>query len=242
MKIKLDEYIVYSQKRKREYSIIVFDVDKNLWPLFDFDRDEPVVEGDKEAYKQLGFAYGILCDNPDHIMYFPVKNIKGIGDYYHNNVDMVISRMELQLSLAIWQEIKKNINRAHYCGKAVFSYNRQKLMDRYSQIERKDSFYSDYSKCKKMCSQNRYEHVMFMNLPRLYCYLRHNSIAAALREYKNGKEVYYCADVGTMITDKERWIMSMGDDFFRAYNMGRVKEVEPGKFEIISEDEYFEDY
>ena len=61
MKVKLDKYKVYSKAKKREYEILVFPSEENMWAYDDFpEMDMLLVDGNKDAYKALKFAYGVV--------------------------------------------------------------------------------------------------------------------------------------------------------------------------------------
>ena len=62
MRVKLDEYKVFCKARKREYEIIVFPEERYMWAYDDFpEEDMLLVDGNKDAYKALKFAYAILA-------------------------------------------------------------------------------------------------------------------------------------------------------------------------------------
>lgn len=129
-KYKFDLYEIY--EKGRTYQVIVMPRMKYMFVFDGHPEGEKrlFVDGDKVAYKYLKLAYSILIKDPSKLIYFPCRWSENYGDYYHKNTsDYVLYRYELQFRRSRWYRIKDRLDRAHYKGKYVLDYERDKQLD-----------------------------------------------------------------------------------------------------------------
>ena len=213
-KIKIDRYLV--QEEGRAYEVLKFPFIRHMWAYEDWPENCMAVDGCKEAFAWLRYAFAILADYPDKIIYFPCKQ-EGIGQYYNNNYHLVLLRSGLQFKRHLWPKIKRKLDKRHYAGKFVLSYDRKKLDDYYRKgLWKKCSQEESQKQRRKVLPleelgfrayNRRLEEIrgdtMFVVLDRVLWYKWHYQTAKDLDDYRSGKCNFICSSIG--------WIVSDGD-------------------------------
>lgn len=203
MKVKLDKYTVYSKAKKREYKILIFPAEENMWAYDDFpEMDMLLVDGNKDAYKALKLAYGILAQFPEIIIYFPIRKVTGKKGAFWNSHDLVLMRPELQFRRSEWYSLKEKLDKKHLERRFVFDYDRKRLQDYF--YKRKVSW--DYEKWRKKAEQKYLAEIvgdtLFMVVPQLICFENHNAICELMDSYKAGAwNPDSCYRVGWLFSD-----------------------------------------
>lgn len=206
VKFTFGEYKVYSRKRKKEYSVIIFPGELRLWAFDNYPEDNfMIVDGDKTGFRMLSIAFAILAQDPSKIVYFPVKNAEGFGGYYGGTCHLVLACSELQFRRSDWYELKKQFKPKNK-GKYTFRYERQKLMDYQEKLERKMSYPEIERENERVHAEEQKEDTIFIvDSKKAYCY-KHAQAVKVLRKYKSGVPGYfYCHKVGWLVTDREIW-------------------------------------
>ncbi len=205
MRVKLDEYKVFCKTRKREYEIIVFPEERYMWAYDDFpEEDMLLVDGNKDAYKALKFAYAILAQCPKKIIYFPIRKVAGKKNAFWDSHDLVLLRPELQFRRSEWFSIKRKLDKKHLCGKFVFDYERVRLQNYYEQERRRWDFYKWYKKAEKLYGTEILGDTLFMVVPKLICLENHDVICDMLDSYKAGASSgELCYWVGWLLSDRQ---------------------------------------
>lgn len=211
-KIKIDQYAV--RVKGRTYEILKFPFVKYMWAFDDYpEEDMLMVDGCKEAFMWMKYAFAILANYPDKIIYFPCKQ-DGIHWYYNNNYHLVLCRPEVQLRRSLWPRIRKKMDLKHAVEKFVLSYDRKKLDDYYEKglwkrypVETwRDRKFIQNPGPKKGYQTHVEEIVgdtVFMVLNRVECFEYHYGTARDLDEYRSGKDCHIWGPIG--------WIMSDGN-------------------------------
>lgn len=99
-KIKIDRYFI--AEKGRRYEILKFPFIKHMWTIDEPDEREGYfsVHGCKEAFCQIRYAFVILANFPDKIIYFPCKQ-EEIGENFVENFHLVMCRPELQFKRSL---------------------------------------------------------------------------------------------------------------------------------------------
>lgn len=204
MKVKIDQYKVYSKKRRREQEILVFRKEKYMWAFDDYpEMDMMMVDGDKNAFKALKLAYAILTQEPNKIIYFPVRDIEGIGEYYGDTWNLVLMRPELQFRRSEWFEIKKKLDKRHLSEKYILNYNRHRLDNLWKRQEKEFEQYGGDKRSQQIYHEEVLGDTLFMVVPRECCCRNHYCLAETLDNYKNGRgNSDLCYPIGWLISDR----------------------------------------
>lgn len=127
LRYKVDEYRVW--EKGKEYSVLKFPFIEHMW-AYDCSPEEYcyMIDGPAEVFSALKYAFAILCEASDKIIYFPCKQA-GIGKYYSENFHLVICTPKVQLRRSLWVRIRRKMNRSTWKGKYVLRYSRKKLED-----------------------------------------------------------------------------------------------------------------
>lgn len=212
-KIKIDQYMI--NEKGRTYEILKFPFIKYMW-AFDDDPEEDIlmVDGCKEAFMWMKYAFAILANYPNKIIYFPCKQ-SAINGHYNDNYHLVLCRPEVQLRRSLWSRIKKKINQKHIIEKFILSYDRKKLDDYYKKVlckkymlrytahDHKSGIVSDF-KFKKGYHKHVEEIVgdtLFMVLSRVECFKYHYDTAKDLDEYCSGNKYNIWSSIGWILSD-----------------------------------------
>lgn len=211
-KIKVDRYLVH--EKGRTYEVLRFPFVKHMWAI-EIHKDEGGTEvtGCEEAFSWLRYAFAILAEYPDKIIYFPCKQ-EGIGDYYIPNYNLVLCRPELQFKRHLWPRIKRKLDRYHWAGKFALKYDRKKLDSYYEKglwtwCEMEKSYrygvsIPDYilEKAYKRQTIEIRGNTMFMVLERILYYDWHYTTAKDLDDYHSGDNCpYIWSAIGWIIPD-----------------------------------------
>lgn len=189
-RIKIDYYCVY--EKGREYKVLKFHFVKHMW-AFECHEDGIMIDGCMGAFKLLSYAFAILANEPDKLIYFPCRQ-EGIGQYYADNKDAVLCRPELQLRRSLWTKIRKKLDRQHYRGKYCFQYDKKKLNDYFEKVLMKteNSYWVALKKQEKYFVKEILGDTAFFVYPRVECYAAHYHTVSAMVHPDLGK-------------DKEKW-------------------------------------
>lgn len=209
-KIKIDKYTVY--EKGRTYEILKFPFIKHMWAFDDFPEENMLmVDGCKEAFMWMKYAFAILAEDSEKIIYFPCKQ-DGIGCYYPEVYHLVLCRPELQFQRSLWFRIKSRLDKKHYSGKYAFSYDRKKLDDYYESglgkrypvewLEHKDRVSLPFY---LLNSKNRIETIlgdtMFLVMPGINWLDDHYITAKDMEQYKAGEGNYIWSAIGWIVSD-----------------------------------------
>lgn len=178
---------MFCNKRQREFEILVFEPPRHMWAYDAFPGEDMLaIDGDKDAYKVLKYAYAILAQDPSKVIYFAVAN-QGIGDYYAHDCNLVLIRPELQFRYSDWYQIKQKLDEKHWVGKYTYNYNKQKLMDYYYHLK-KDWYRQGKAKReRKIAKEEILGDTVFMTVPQFDCYKNHCEIVEMIETYGNGR-------------------------------------------------------
>lgn len=213
--IKIDRYFVPEKGKK--YEILKFPFIRHMWTV---EEMHPGVEegflridGCKEAFCQMCYAFAVLANFPDKIIYFPCKQ-EGMGESYRENYHLVLCRAGLSFERSLWPRLYRGLDQKHYSGKFVLQYDRQKL-DNYFLKELWNYYVLDSpGTFPKEIHNQMYrgyfgeirKDTVFMVLRRTECYIYHFMTADALDHYHSGGECL-CGWIGWILSD--RYIRSM---------------------------------
>lgn len=237
-KIRIDKYTV--REKGRTYEILKFPFIKHMWAFDDYpEEDMFMVDGCKEAFMWLKYAFAVLANDSGKIIYFPCRQ-EGIGRYYAMpTYDLVLCRPELQLRRSLWFRIRRKLDKKHYTGKYVLAYNRRKLDDYYeSGLGKKYQMEEGYNgrtylpyylRRQKKNVERILGDTMFVVLSRIEWLVYHHNTAEDLDDYRSSK--------GSMIWSAIGWIISDGEleDMYRIVEeeeKERQKELEEFREEI----------
>lgn len=200
MKIKVDKYKVFCKKRQREFEILVFEPPRHMWAYDDFpEEDLLAIDGDKDAYKLLKYAYAILAQDSSKIIYFAIAD-QGIGAYYAHDCNLVLVRPELQFRYSDWYQIKPKLDKKHWAGKYTYNYNKQKLVDYYHHLEKDWHTPGKIKRAQEIAKEEILGDTVFMTVPQIDCYENHNHIVEMLRNYRRNRQ--RCWRQGWLLSDR----------------------------------------
>lgn len=213
-KIKIEQYRIY--EKGRVYEVLKFPFIRHMWAFDDFpEEDMLMVDGCKEVFLWMKYAFAILANYPEKILYFPCKQ-EGIGRYYKDNHHVVLCRPELQLRRSLWFRLKKKLDKRHSVEKFSFVYDRKKLDDFYEKglwkrypVEywggNDRGHIPDY-----VYGQQKEKHVeeiigdtVFMVLGRVECFAWHYNTAKDLDEYQGGEQNPLWSAIGYIMSDED---------------------------------------
>ncbi len=212
-KIKIDRYFV--REKGRTYEVLKFPFIKYMWVMDDWDSEGThfSIDGSKEVYIQMKYAFAILANFPDKIIYFPCRQWR-IGNCYSENYHLVLCRPELQFKRSLWVRIRRKLDRKHLSGKFVLQYDRRKLDDyirkglwrHYTRLISPDSGYLNIP--TEMYHEMWSEHfeemrgdTVFKVLGRTECYVCHYETAYSLERYCSGTDKYMSTWIGWLVSD-----------------------------------------
>lgn len=212
-RVKIDRYFV--KEKGRAYEVLKFPFLKYMWVMDDRDMTgiHFTIDGCKEAYRQMKYAFAILANFPDKIIYFPCRQER-IGNYHLESYHLVLCRPELQFKRSLWVRIKRKLDKKHLSGKFVLQYDRQKLDDyvrkglwkHYTCLVSSKSRYLDIptEMYREMWSEHLEEvrgDTVFMVLGRTECYACHYETADSLDRYCSGTDKYMSTGIGWLVSD-----------------------------------------
>lgn len=213
-KIKIDQYMI--NEKGRTYEILKFPFIKYMW-AFDDDPEEYMlmVDGCKDAFMWMKYAFAILANYPNKIIYFPCKQ-SAINGYYNDNYHLVLCRPEVQLRRSLWTRIKKKINQKHIIEKFVLQYDRKKLDDYYEKgLREKQPVEIPLCKDRKQLlnykpQKGYHTHTeeiigdtIFIVLNRVECFDYHYNTAKDLDDYSSNSDYPIWSSIGYIISDKQ---------------------------------------
>ena len=173
-----------------------------MWAFDDYpEMDMMMVDGDKNEMKALKYAYAVLVQDFTKIVYFPIRNTEGIGEYYGDTWNLVLMRPEIQFRRSEWFEMKSKLDKRHLTEKYVLDYNRKRLDFLWENMEVKFESLGGYKRNERFCCEEVLGDTLFMVVPRDYCCRNHCSLAKTLDEYRNGRDSD-STTVGWLITDR----------------------------------------
>ncbi len=209
-RIKVSQYKIY--EKGREYSVLKFPCIKHMW-VYD-DRPEEdcyMVDGPPEVFSMLKYAFAILIEASDKIIYFPCKQ-DGIGSYYTENYDLVLCGPKAQFRRSLWVKLKRKLQDSNLTEKYVLQYSRKKLDDFcLSRLLEKDDRYNSVryfiktemaKKMKKEYFEEVVGETVFMVVGKEECYYYHYRICKDLDEYEAGYRYGTWTAVGYILPDK----------------------------------------
>lgn len=129
-KIKLDIYEIHYKKRK--YQIIVFPKQEHMYVADGHPAEDGIlfIDGDKDAYRQLKYAYAVLIQDPSKLIYFLCKHKDSFEPFYNReSSDLVMYSSSFQFRRSSWFSLKDKINKKNYKGKYLLKYDKGKLLD-----------------------------------------------------------------------------------------------------------------
>lgn len=180
-----------------------------MWAYEDgCDWEYLAIDGSIKGFKLLCYAFAILADEPDKIIYLPWKQ-EGVGRYYTRNYDAVLCRPELQFRRSCWTKIKKRLDRKHWCGKYILRYDKKKLMDYYEKVllhkyldevsprvrRRNLPFYVMHREWK-VHKEEVLGNTAFFVLTRLECYDHHYHTVKDIEEIRGSEEENCWSSIG----------------------------------------------
>lgn len=209
-KIKIDRYIVH--EKGKDYEILLFPFIKNMWAFDDHPEENCLmVDGCKEAFHWLKYAFAILANYKDKIIYFPCK--QEMKCYYKTNYNLVLCRSELQFRRSRWFKIKDKLDKKHYAGKFILNYDRKKLDDYYTggfdnkysmEDWHENGLHFQYHIINQLY-ENRIEDILgdtiFFVLDRREYYDWHYHTARDLDDYSSGLNCQCWSSIGWIISD-----------------------------------------
>lgn len=210
-KIKIDRYFVIEKGRR--YEILKFPFIKHMWTMEEkhlgVEEGALRIDGCEEAFCQMRYAFAVLANFPDKIVYFPCKQ-EGIGEAYRENYHLVLCRAGLPFKRSIWPRLHKRLDQMHWSGEFVLQYDRRKLGNYFLKgLWNHYVMNSSGSIPKEMRNQMYEEHfeeirgdTVFMVLGRAECYACHYMTADALDRYRAGEE-YFCSWIGWILSDRD---------------------------------------
>lgn len=211
-RIKVEQYTVYA--KGRNYEILKFPYIQYMWAFDDHpEEDMLMVDGCKEVFMWLKYAFAILANDDSKILYFPCKQHPG-GEYYRENYHLVLCRPELQFRRSLWFRLKGKLDKKHYSGNYILRYDRKKLDDYYeSGFGNKYTFEEHFKDGSKYLpfylfqNKKRVEEIVgdtiFMVLPRIECVCNHYQTARDLDRYASGRFKMIWSAIGWIIPDEE---------------------------------------
>lgn len=129
-KVKLDIYEICYKKRK--YQVIVFPKQEHMYVADGHPGEDGIlfIDGDKDAYRQLKYAYAVLIQDPSKLLYFPCKHHDSFSLLYRMEMsDLVMYSSAFPFRRSYWFKIKDKLNKRHYKGKYLLKYEKEKLLD-----------------------------------------------------------------------------------------------------------------
>lgn len=200
-KVKINQYSVYGKKRL--YEILVFPAEKYMWACDPYPgEDFYMIDGNRQALRNLAIAFAILAANPFKIIYFPIKKVKG-KEYFWDSFQLVLLRPELQFRRSEWFRLKGRLDKKHWTGKYVFSYDAQKLDDYYKRISRQWNYPELTKQEEKYCVEEILGDVMFWVVPKNKCYFYHSRLDDVISRQDDTAKLQWW-DSGYL--DSEWWI------------------------------------
>lgn len=130
-KIKIDQYLVHG--KHREFQVLVFPRYEFMWAYYEDSDERYEIDGDQEAYQLIKYALAALIAAPQEIIYFPVRD-KGVGPYFQENYDAVLTRPELQFRHSEWINLRHQLNKAHQTNQFILRYEPEKLCNDWKKI------------------------------------------------------------------------------------------------------------
>lgn len=210
-KIKVDRYSVH--EKDRTYEVLSFPFIKYMWAFDNYEEEDCLmVDGCKEAFMWMKYAFAILANYPDKVIYFPCKQ-DGIQGYYNKNYHLVLCRPEEQLRRSLWPRIIRKLDSKHAAGKFVLLYDRKKLDDYYEKgLWKRYPVETEHHGRKSIQNyelkkgyQTHVEEIVgdtvFMVLNRVECFEYHYRTAKDLDEYCPGKNNYIWGPIGWILSD-----------------------------------------
>lgn len=204
-RIKIDRYRVC--EKGREYTVLVFPFVKHMWAFDDYpEEDCLMIDGCAAAFKLLSYAFAILANEPDKLIYFPSKQ-EGIGRYYKENYDAVLGRPELQFRRSLWPRIRRKLNKQHWQGHYRHSYDKKKLNDCFENLIMKKYDPSwmhvpRYDRQEKFHVEEILGDTAFWVLTRPECYEYHYHTTKDLEEIGNSSDYMEWSSIGYIFSEQ----------------------------------------
>ena len=178
MKYKVDHYKIYN--KGRIFDILAFPRVENAWAFDDFPEDDQLMlDGCPEFYRMVHHAVAALLENPQLIIFFPIKHpgYTGYGD--HMTYDAVLLRPELQFKRSEWYDLKSRLDKQHWVGKYTIHHDEKKLNDFYEK-NYEDRYWVEKG---KDTTEEIIGDTLFLVMPKEVCYRHHASISRGLKEF-----------------------------------------------------------
>ena len=205
-KVKLDIYEMHY--KKRNYQVIVFPKQEHMY-VFDGHPGESgilFIDGDKNAYKWLKYAYDVLIQDPSKLIYFPCKHNDDFKPYYWIITnDLVMYSSCFHFRRSYWFKIKNKLDKRHYKGKYLLKYDKKKLLDWVNDNCDSDGCLSD-EWLRKIRAKYRYwdedsSDVVFCQNPVEESYYAHKSICEGMEAYRQHAEHGEWLEPGYLYSD-----------------------------------------
>lgn len=182
-KIRIDRYLV--RGKHRDYQVLVFPKKSLMWAYFESFDWRYEIDCDQESAQFLKYALAALIADLGKIVYFPIRD-DGLGGYFRENYDAVLTRPEAQLRRSEWVSLRRQLDKAHRMEKFVLRYQPERLCMDWERME-PDAWYAA-GKRKKQEVNALCGDTVFMALLRETCYCWHHSIVNTEQErHRNGE-------------------------------------------------------
>jgi len=197
-KLKFPQYKV--RGKHRDYYVVAFPNYPYMWPNYEKDDREYIIDTDAAGWQQLRYAIAILLQAQDRIIYFPTKNNNRIypwGDDYEN-YDMVLTVSGLHFRRSEWVRLRRQLKPANRVQNFALSYKPEEIVAQAEKI----AYDWHYWQLEKKMVKKVLGNSAFFCLPEKYYY---NSFAASLdceKWIQRNDLGSYIGKLGWMLPDK----------------------------------------
>lgn len=199
-KIKIEQYLV--RGKHRDFPVLVFPKKSLIWAYFEHFDGRYEIDCDQESAQFLKYALAALIADPRKIVYFPIRG-EGLGGYYRENYDAVLTRPEAQLRRSEWVRLRRQLNQAHRVENFVLWYRPEKLCAACG--ENDQTLYARAGKREKQEVNTLCGDTVFMTLLEESCCLYHRSIVETEQEHHRDPES--CTPFGSGVNGNLGWLI-----------------------------------